>query len=82
MGGFWVLSAMTFLPLLGAGLIVLVNAATGGQSTAEDQGRKALAAGLVVTVSTFLASLWVFANFDVTQPGYQMVEEASTGSPT
>ncbi|MEO1473331.1 MAG: NADH-quinone oxidoreductase subunit M [Pseudomonadota bacterium] len=77
MGGFWVLSAMTFLPLLGAGLIVLVTATTSGQSDGEDQGRKAMAAGLVVTIATFLASVWVFMNFDPSQSGYQMVEEAN-----
>ena len=76
MGGFWILSTMTFLPLLGAALIVIVRTATAGQASDDDQGRKAMAAALIVSVATFIASLWVFANFDTGRAGYQLVEEA------
>ncbi len=76
MGGFWILSTMTFLPLLGALLIVIVRTATAGQASEDDQGRKAMAAALIVSGATFIASLWVFANFDTSRAGYQLVEEA------
>ena len=40
MGGFPILTAMTFLPLIGALLIVLVRAATAGSRAAADDGRQ------------------------------------------
>ena len=49
MGGFPILSAMTFLPLAGALIIMLVRAATAGSreaSSGDSEGRTALLAAL------------------------------------
>ena len=63
MGGFPVLSAMTFLPLAGALIIMLVRAATAGS--------------LIISGATFIASLAAFGAFDASQSGYQLVEQYS-----
>ena len=59
MGGFPILSALTFLPLVGALIIMAVRAATAGSSSSEsaNEGRTALLAGLVISGATFLVSL-------------------------
>ncbi len=56
MGGFPILSAMTFLPLAGALIIMLVRAATAGSrdaSSSDAEGRTALLAGLIISGATF-----------------------------
>lgn len=75
MQGLPILSIVTFLPLLGVLLIVLVKAATSGQRNSEKEGRTALQAGLLITITTFLASLVMFLNFDPSLDQYQMVED-------
>jgi len=75
MGGFPILTAMTFLPLLGAVLIMLVRSATSRDG--ESESRTALQAGLVITIATFIASLFMFFNYQIDAPGYQMVEEVN-----
>ena len=77
MQGLPILSIMTFFPLLGAVLIMLVRAATSGQSEKGKESRAALQTGLFITVATFLASVFVLLNFDVDASGYQMVEDVS-----
>ena len=80
MGGFPVLSAMTFLPLAGALIIMLVRAATAGSrdaSSSDAEGRTALLAGLIISGATFIASLAAFGAFDASQSGYQLVEQYS-----
>ncbi|WP_321489519.1 NADH-quinone oxidoreductase subunit M [uncultured Hyphomonas sp.] len=77
MGGFPILSALTFLPLVGALIIMAVRAATAGSSSSEsaNEGRTALLAGLVITGATFLVSLAAFFYYDPSTPGYQLVEQ-------
>ncbi len=75
MGDFPILTAVTFLPLAGAVLIMLVRAMTGSQETDVATGNKALTAGLIFSVATFLASLVMLASFDMEAEGYQLVEE-------
>ncbi|MEZ6000502.1 NADH-quinone oxidoreductase subunit M [Hyphomonas sp.] len=77
MGGFPILSALTFLPLVGALIIMVVRAATAGSSSSEsaNEGRTALLAGLVITGATFLVSLAAFFYYDPSTPGYQLVEQ-------
>ena len=50
-----ILSTVTFLPLAGAVLIMLVRAMTGSQESDVASGNKALVAGLIFSVATFLA---------------------------
>ena len=77
MGGFPILSALTFLPLVGALIIMAVRAATAGSSSSEstNEGRTALLAGLVISGATFLVSLAAFFYYDPSTPGYQLVEQ-------
>ncbi|MEZ5955262.1 MAG: NADH-quinone oxidoreductase subunit M [Hyphomonas sp.] len=78
MGGFPILSALTFMPLVGAMLIMLVRAATSGSSSvseASTSGRTALLAGLVISGATFIASIAAFSAFDYGHSGYQLVEQ-------
>jgi NADH-quinone oxidoreductase subunit M len=62
------LSIITFLPLVGAGLLVFVS---GGDARANTVARLT---ALVVTTITFLLSLWLWAEFDPSDPGFQFVE--------
>ncbi|MAN45116.1 MAG: NADH-quinone oxidoreductase subunit M [Alphaproteobacteria bacterium] len=78
MGGFPILSAMTFLPLAGALIIMVVRAATAGsrdETQAGSEGRTALMAGLIISGATFLVSLAAFAYYNPAEPGYQLVEQ-------
>ncbi|KCZ50647.1 NADH-quinone oxidoreductase subunit M [Hyphomonas pacifica] len=78
MGGFPILSAMTFLPLAGALIIMVVRAATVGsrdETQASSEGRTALMAGLIISGATFLVSLAAFAYYNPAEPGYQLVEQ-------
>ncbi|GAB5457688.1 MAG: NADH-quinone oxidoreductase subunit M [Henriciella sp.] len=72
---FPILSAVTFLPLAGAILILLVQALTSGQSDQQSSDNRVLYAGLIFSVATFLVSLVMFFGFDQSQTGYQFVEE-------
>lgn len=77
MGGFPILSAVTFLPLIGALIVLLIRAATGGgrsPDASKSEGRAALTAGLIISGATFVASLAAFFNFDASVSGYQLVE--------
>jgi NADH-quinone oxidoreductase subunit M len=65
-----ILSAVTFLPLVGVALLLL---------TREDSPygrRNILNVSLLTTIATFLVSLWVWHSFDNANPGFQMVEKA------
>ena len=75
MQGLPILTIMTFFPLLGAVLILIVRSATSGQGDKDNESRAALQTGLFITIATFLASLFVLLNFDVSATGYQMVED-------
>ena len=64
------LSIVTFLPALGA-LILLVFLK--GGDAAADRNAKWLA--LIATSATFVISLFILAQFDPSDTGFQMVEE-------
>ena len=64
-----ILSAVTFLPLVGVALLLL---------TREDSPygrRNILNVALLTTVFTFVLSLFIWAGFDYSNPGFQMVEK-------
>ena len=78
MGGFPILSALTFLPMVGALIIMVVRSATSGSSSVANKandGRTALMAGLVISVATFIVSVAAFLYYDPSTPGYQLVEQ-------
>ena len=84
MGGFPILSVMTFLPLAGALLVMLVRAATAGSSRGETsaQSHKAvLLAGVIISAATFAASVAAFFAFDSSAAGYQLVEQHAWYGP-
>jgi len=64
-----ILSTVTFLPLVGAFLILLIR----------DEGasarRNIRAIALWTTIFTFVISLFIWAGFDNSVPGFQMVEK-------
>ncbi|AOF90314.1 NADH-quinone oxidoreductase subunit M [Sinorhizobium sp. RAC02] len=65
-----ILSAVTFLPLVGVALLLL---------TREDSPygrRNILNVSLLTTVFTFVLSLFIWIGFDNANPGFQMVEKA------
>src|SRR5690606_15832751 len=64
-----ILSTVTFLPLVGAFLIFLIR--DDGQSA----GRNIRNVALLTTVFTFVLSIFVWAGFDYSTPGFQMVEK-------
>ncbi len=64
-----ILSAVTFLPLVGVALLLL---------TREDSPygrRNILNVSLLTTVFTFILSLFVWIGFDYSNPGFQMIEQ-------
>ncbi|MEP3245849.1 MAG: NADH-quinone oxidoreductase subunit M [Sneathiella sp.] len=65
-----ILSLVTFMPLVGALLILL----TGGKK--EDADRNARHVALWTTLATFAVSLLIWAYFDPSQAGFQLVEKA------
>ncbi|QHQ34630.1 NADH-quinone oxidoreductase subunit M [Algicella marina] len=65
------LSLVTFLPLIGAGVLAFFLK---GEDAAAQMNAKRLA--LFTTAATFLISLGILAEFDVSDPGFQLVEEA------
>jgi NADH-quinone oxidoreductase subunit M len=84
MGGFPILSVMTFLPLAGALLVMLVRAATAGSSKGEStaQSKKAvLLAAVIISAATFVASVAAFFAFDRSADGYQLVEQYAWYGP-
>ncbi len=60
------LSLVTFVPLIGAAAILLFRTAPAARWIA-----------LVITIATFAISLMVWAAFDYTNPGFQLVEKAN-----
>ena len=65
------LSIVTFLPALAAAILALFLR---GGGEAADRNAKWLA--LIATAATFLVSLIILAQFDASNTGFQMVEEA------
>ena len=63
MGGIPILSLTTFLPAIGALVIMLISAATGSQSSDESEsgGRNTLLAGTFVSLMTFAAAMAAYA---------------------
>ncbi|MGD9476872.1 NADH-quinone oxidoreductase subunit M [Shinella sp. G-2] len=64
-----ILSAVTFLPLVGVALLLL---------TREDSPygrRNILNVAMLTTVFTFVLSLFIWAGFDYSNPGFQMTEK-------
>ncbi len=64
------LSIITFIPLVAAAILALVQR---GQGPAADRNAKWLA--LTATTATFLVSLFVLAQFDPADTGFQFVED-------
>ncbi|MFB2552299.1 NADH-quinone oxidoreductase subunit M [Ensifer soli] len=64
-----ILSAVTFLPLVGVALLLLL------QEGSPDGRRNILNIALATTVATFVLSLIVWAGFDNSNAGFQMVEK-------
>ncbi|EEH14361.1 MULTISPECIES: NADH-quinone oxidoreductase subunit M [Brucella] len=64
-----ILSTATFLPLVGALLILLIK------DDSEASRRNIRNVALLTTVFVFILSLVVWAGFDNSNPGFQMVEE-------
>ncbi len=66
-----ILSTVTFLPLVGVVLLLLMNGET-------ENGRKnVLWISLITTVFTFILSLFIWIGFDSSNPGFQMIEQHS-----
>ncbi|MFC5385597.1 NADH-quinone oxidoreductase subunit M [Aquamicrobium segne] len=65
-----ILSTVTFLPLVGAVLLLLINDRT------ENGLRNIRSITLLTTVITFVVSLFIWIGFDNSQSGFQMVEKA------
>ena len=65
-----ILSIITFLPLIGA-LFILIQ-----RGTPEAVANQARKIALITTLINFVLSLFIWFNFDPTNPGYQMVEKA------
>ncbi|NDW06533.1 NADH-quinone oxidoreductase subunit M [Jiella pacifica] len=65
-----ILSTVTFLPLVGALLILFIK------DDNELARRNVRNVALLTTVFTFIVSLWVWINFDASDPGFQMVERS------
>ena len=77
MGGIPILSLITFLPAVGALIILLISGATSGQSS-NGQSRNVLLAGVFVSAATFALSLLAyFMSFDASDAGYQMIDEVN-----
>jgi hypothetical protein len=65
-----ILSIVTFLPLVGVALILLIR---GDDAIAQRNIRNI---ALFTTVVTFIVSLFIWGGFDSSNPGFQMVEES------
>jgi NADH-quinone oxidoreductase subunit M len=69
MSGVPILSLVTFLPLAGAALILMIK------DEGEAARRNIRSVTLLTTVFTFIVSLWIWAGFDTANPGFQFVEK-------
>lgn len=69
MFGFGILSGLVFLPLVGAGFILLLRGSD------EASMRNARWAALITTIVDFLLSLYAWSKFDVTSAAFQLVEQ-------
>ncbi|MEL7547511.1 MAG: NADH-quinone oxidoreductase subunit M [Pseudomonadota bacterium] len=72
---FPILTAVTFLPLAGAVLIMLIQSLTAGRDEPGGNENRVLYAGLVFSLATFVLSIVMLFAFDTDTPGYQLVEE-------
>ena len=73
---FPILSAVTFTPLAGAILILLIRALTGAQVRPDgSEDNRVMYAGLIFSIATFLISIVMFLSFNQQASGYQLVEE-------
>ncbi|MEO1554270.1 MAG: NADH-quinone oxidoreductase subunit M, partial [Pseudomonadota bacterium] len=73
---FPILSAVTFTPLAGAILILLVKMLTGAQTRPDgSEDERVMYAGLMFSVGTFAASIVMLLSFDLSGTGYQLVEQ-------
>jgi NADH-quinone oxidoreductase subunit M len=66
-----ILSTVTFLPLVGVVLILLIR------DDSESARRNIRNIALLTTVVTFLISLLIWGGFDKSDPGFQMVEKTA-----
>ncbi len=64
-----ILSTVTFLPLVGALLILLIRE----ESEAAKRNIRAIA--FLTTAATFVVSLFIWTGFDKSEAGFQMVEK-------
>ena len=74
MFGFGILSALTFLPLVGVAILLLFR----NDDAASLRNIRFIA--LWTTLATFLLSLIVWGQFDAANPGFQMVEQKAWGA--
>ena len=65
-----ILSTVTFLPLVGALLVLLIS------DESENGRRNIRSITLLTTVVTFVVSVFIWTGFDTSQSGFQMVEKA------
>ena len=73
---FPILSAVTFTPLAGAILILLIKSLTGTQVRADgSEDDRVLYAGLMFSIATFVVSLVMLLRFDTQGTGYHLVAE-------
>ncbi len=68
---FPILSTVTFLPLIGVAMILMVR----GDDAIAKQNIRAIA--LITTLVTFVLSLGIWVGFDASNPGFQMKEQTS-----
>ncbi|MEP9371697.1 NADH-quinone oxidoreductase subunit M [Mesorhizobium sp. KR1-2] len=66
-----ILSTVTFLPLVGAFLILLIR------EDSEAARRNIRNVALLTTAFTFFLSIFIWTGFDYSNPGFQMVEQAN-----
>ena len=64
-----ILTTVTFLPLIGVLLILFIR------DDGEVSRRNVRNVALLITAFTFIASLWIWLNFDNADPGFQFVEK-------
>ncbi|MEL6826313.1 MAG: NADH-quinone oxidoreductase subunit M [Pseudomonadota bacterium] len=73
---FPILSAVTFTPLAGAILILLVKMLTGAQTRPDgSEDERVMYAGLMFGVGTFAISIFMFFSYDLNGTGYQLIEQ-------
>jgi NADH-quinone oxidoreductase subunit M len=74
MDGVPILSLLTFFPAAGAVLIIAIRAAMSGRKE-DNSAATLMPTAFVVTVATFVLSLFLLAGFDPLASGYQFVED-------